>query len=171
MHHYRFCPVCGGPLRDASVGQAVRFDCTRCGRPLYENSKPCASALVVRDGRVLLSRRGIEPLKGCWDIPGGFLEAGEDPADGAVRELFEETGLRIHLRGLLGLFIDRYGEGDEAPYTLNIYYLADAGPETPNPQDDVAELCWFGPDELPKDLAFPHLQEVLDLWRKGQRPA
>jgi len=50
---------------------------------------------VVKGGRLLLVKRGVEPYKGCWDIPGGFLEAGEHPEDGAVREGQEETGLKL----------------------------------------------------------------------------
>jgi ADP-ribose pyrophosphatase len=134
---------------------------------LYENSKPCASALVVRDGRVLLSKRAVDPLKGHWDVPGGFLEAGEDPEAGAVRELLEETGLRIQTRGLLGMWIDRYGDGPDSVFTLNIYYLADAPEGEPRAEDDVEELRWFLPAEIPEELAFPHVRDVLDRWQAG----
>jgi ADP-ribose pyrophosphatase YjhB (NUDIX family) len=134
---------------------------------MYENSKPCSSVIVVRDGRVLLARRGVEPLKGYWDVPGGFLEAGEDPRAGAVREIMEETGLRIEPRELLGMWIDRYGDGPESVFTLNIYYLADAPDGEPQPEDDVDELRWFLPSEIPEDLAFPHCRQVLDHWRAG----
>jgi 8-oxo-dGTP diphosphatase len=167
LHHYRYCPHCGGELVNATHGRAIRFDCTQCGRPLYENSKPCASAIVVRDGRALLARRAVDPFKGYWDIPGGFLEAGEEPESGAVRELLEETGLHIETRELLGMWIDRYGNGPESVFTLNIYYLADAPDGEPHAEDDVAELRWFGPSEIPGDLAFPHSKLVLDCWREG----
>ncbi|MFN0072976.1 MAG: NUDIX hydrolase [Chloroflexota bacterium] len=158
-------------MQNATRGQAIRFDCTRCDRPLYENSRPCAGVVVVRDHRVLLAKRGIEPLKGYWDIPGGFLEAGEDPAAGAVRELLEETGLHIELHELLGMFVDRYGAGDHALFTLNIYFLADAPDGEPQPEDDVAELAWFGRYELPDALAFPHLRLVLQRWLEREPPA
>jgi len=106
-------------------------------------------------------------MKDYWDIPGGFLEAGEDPEAGAVRELLEESGLTVQPRGMLGMFIDRYGDGDDSIYTLNIYFVADSSEGEPRPQDDVAELRWFGPDELPENLAFAHLHLVLDRWRAG----
>jgi 8-oxo-dGTP diphosphatase len=167
LHHYRYCPHCGGKLLNATHGRAIRFDCTLCSRPLYENSKPCASAIVVRDGRVLLARRAVDPLRGYWDIPGGFLEAGEEPESGAVRELLEETGLRVQPRELLGMWIDRYGDGPDSVFTLNIYYLADAPDGEPQAQDDVAELRWFGPNEIPDDMAFPHSRLVLDRWQKS----
>jgi len=69
--------------------------------------------LVVKGGRLLLVKRGVEPYEGCWDIPGGFLEAGEHPEDGAVREVQEETGLKVRLRGFFGAYIDTYGQGGE----------------------------------------------------------
>jgi 8-oxo-dGTP diphosphatase len=167
LHHYRFCPHCAGALQNATHGHAIRFDCTRCGRSLYENSRPCASAVVVHDGRVLLAKRAVEPLKGYWDIPGGFLEAGEDPEAGAVRELLEETGLSIVPRELLGMWIDRYGDGPDSVFTLNIYYLAESPDGEPRAHDDVDELRWFLPIELPTEMAFPHSLQVLDRWRAG----
>ncbi|HEX3247269.1 MAG TPA: NUDIX domain-containing protein [Chloroflexota bacterium] len=136
-----------------------------CRQPLYENSKPTTGALVVRNGLVLLARRGVEPLKGYWDIPGGFLEAGEEPEEGVARELLEETGLHTQSLDFFGIFIDRYGDGPDCVYTLNIYYLVHAPDGEPDAQDDVAELRWFAPDELPRDLAFPHSRRVLDRWR------
>lgn len=105
--HYKYCSICG-----CELGEGKPFapqQCDNCGNPHYHNSKPCSGALVVREGKVLLARRGVEPYKGCWDVPGGFLESGEHPEQGAIRELREETGLNIRLNGLLGMYMDRYG--------------------------------------------------------------
>lgn len=71
--------------------------CGVCGKWHYHNSKPCAGALVVRDGKVLLAQRGVEPFKGYWDIPGGFLEAGEHPEHGAFA-FGHEYGVMEELR-------------------------------------------------------------------------
>ena len=170
MHHLKFCPLCGAGLtrRSAEVGPTAHFECTGCGEPLYENSKPCASALVERDGRLLLVRRDVEPFKGYWDIPGGFLDPGEHPADGAIREVREETGLIVELREWLGIWIDTYGSGDRQVYTLNCYYLAEPVGGEARPADDAAELGWFGPDELPERIAFEHAPLVLTEWARGQ---
>ena len=81
---YRFCPYCGSGL--AWPEAAVHPVCTRCGETFFQNSKPCVGTIIVRDGLVLLVRRGIEPFKGDWDLPGGFLDPGEPPDAGAVRE-------------------------------------------------------------------------------------
>jgi ADP-ribose pyrophosphatase YjhB (NUDIX family) len=140
----------------------VSQTCSACGAVHFRNAKPCAGALVVRDGRVLLGRRAVEPARGCWDIPGGFLNPWEHPADAAIREVAEETGLQVRLGQLLTMLVDTYEESD---YTLNVYYLAEVVEGVERPADDVAELRWFGPDELPRELAFPHCAQVLALYQ------
>jgi 8-oxo-dGTP diphosphatase len=122
---------------------------------------------VIRDGRVLLVRRAIEPFCGYWDIPGGFLEAEEHPAAGVVREIEEETGLRIRLTALLGIYIATYGA--ESEYTLNIHYLAEVVSGEPRPASDVSELAWFAPHELPSDLAFRSDYQALEDWQRAMR--
>jgi ADP-ribose pyrophosphatase YjhB (NUDIX family) len=78
--------------------------------------------LAVKEGQLLLVRRAIEPYYGYWDIPGGFLEAGEHPEAGAIREMEEETGLVIEPVEILGLYMSTYGPAGEP--TLNICYVA-----------------------------------------------
>jgi len=161
------CSRCGS-LLDASPPTV----CAACGAEHWRNAKPCAGALVVRDGRLLLLRRVIEPWSGCWDIPGGFCEATEHPIETAAREVLEETGLRVRITGFLGMWLDTYGDphgkGDEQTVTLNCYYhatpigMADA---VPNP-DEADEVHWFAPGELPSDIAFAHhAGDVLAAWR------
>ena len=140
--------------------------CAACGAEYFRDSKPCAGALVVRQGRVLLAKRAIEPFKGCWDIPGGFLNEGEHPEDGARREILEETGLRVRLVKCHGMYMDRYGSSSAAKWTLNIYYLAEPVDDTgPCAADDASELAWFTPGELPARMAFKHEDQVLADWR------
>ena len=101
---------------------------------------------------MLLARRAVEPELGKWDLPGGFLEEGEEPLAGLRRELREETGLEVEPLSFLGAWVDTYGDGEGAIATLNLYWLARAAGE-PHAADDVAELRWFAADELP-ELAF-----------------
>jgi len=124
-------------------------------------------------GRVLLARRAQEPFKGRWDIPGGFLEEGEHPLDGARRELREETGLEVELLEFLGAWMDSYGGDSTAEATLNLYWTARAVGGEAAPADDVDDLRWFAPDELPDEdeLAFENVPLVLAAWQEHAQRA
>jgi 8-oxo-dGTP diphosphatase len=160
---WRLCPRCGGEL----AGDAARLTCGACGFIVYASSKPTAGALCIDDGRVLLTRRAHPPFEGFWDIPGGFLEEGEDPLDGLRRELKEETGLEVDPGRFLGIWMDKYGGDSTAESTLNLYWTARVVGGEAAPADDVAELRWFDRDELPapNELAFENVPLVLAAWR------
>lgn len=162
LQGWRWCPVCKAELR-APEG---RVECPSCGFVAYANPAPTASAVVVdREGRVLLCRRAIEPDKGKWDHPGGFVEEGEHPLDALRRELAEETGLEIEPGEFLGVWMDVYDVPDRAVSTLNLFWAAEIRSGTPSPADDVAELRWFSPGEIPLDeLAFDVNRRVLTAW-------
>jgi ADP-ribose pyrophosphatase YjhB (NUDIX family) len=134
-------------------------------------------ALVVRvvEGKpqVLLTRRGIEPHKGMWDVPGGFLDNGELPEAGLARELDEELGVRIARPRLFSLGIDEYPAEDaarEARFVLSLYYRCDIPADSRiAAADDVAEAAWYPLDNLPAAMAFASNQhalvELLAEWR------
>lgn len=164
MHRadWRHCPRCGAPLErgraEGEVGDVLH--CPACGLVIHDNPAPTASALVVRDGRVLLARRARPPRQGLWDTPGGFVEPDELPEDAVVRELREETGLEVEPVRLIGFFLDRYGE--DGVSTLNIHYEARVLSGDESPADDVSELGWFPLDAIPDDeIAFPNGREAL----------
>jgi ADP-ribose pyrophosphatase YjhB (NUDIX family) len=157
------CPRCANELtrREESV------ECGSCGFLLFAHSAVTASALPEgEDGRVLLARRAIEPYRGLWDAVGGFVAEGEHPVDGLRREVREETGLGFEPERLLGIWMGRYGDDERA--TLNLFWTGRLAAGTPEAADDVAELRWFGPEELPPpdELAFDRLiEDVLLAWR------
>ena len=168
---YDFCPRCGGRLDLAHphglIEEPAELTCTACGFIFWQNSKPCAGVLVVREGRLLLVRRAFEPFKDWWDVPGGFLHDGEHPEDGAVREIGEETGLRVRLTGLVGIFMDTYGPTGDA--TLNVFYTGEAigGQEVAG--SDATGLCWFAPDEIPENVAFACNRQAIRMWKHSVR--
>jgi 8-oxo-dGTP diphosphatase len=133
----------------------------------YANPKPAANAIVVDDeGRVLLARRARDPARGRWDLPGGFVEEGEHPLETLERELREETGLEIEADGFVGMWMDSYGDGDDAQTTLGLFWSARPVAGALEPADDVTELAWFDPAQLPPDteLAFPCVASALAAW-------
>ena len=161
---YRYCPYCAASLAFVAIEGRDRLACHACGEVFYENAKPCAGALVVREGKILLGLRDREPYRGLWDIPGGFLEAEEHPEAGAIREVKEETGLDIHPDGLIGIYMDRYGKGN-SPYTLNIFYEAHVTGGSERPSSDLADLRWFHVEQLPWEaIAFKNAEEAIKDW-------
>ncbi len=152
VHHgWRHCPRCAGQLE--SRADALR--CSECGSVYYANPAPTVTALVVGDdGRLLLARRAHEPYAGAWDTLGGFLEEAEGPLECLARELAEETGLVLRDAVLVDSYVDRYGDAPEAQTTLNLVYEVGVEPGEPRPADDVSELRWFVPAELPPPDAF-----------------
>src|SRR5207247_8513149 len=95
---WKLCPRCGAGL-ELGIGRAR---CPACGSIYYANSAPAVEGVLERDGKVLLTKRGIEPRRGYWDLPGGFLEEGEEPLEGLAREFREETGLAVRPLEWLG---------------------------------------------------------------------
>ncbi len=160
MPAFTYCPNCAARLPSDPGNPHAPQSCPSCGATYYHNSKPTAGALILRDGQILLAERAIDPFRGWWDIPGGFLEPGEHPVDGARREVLEETGLEIEIEDPpFAILIDRYGESED--YTLNVYYVATVVGGDARPADDVASLRWFSLDALPERVAFDHANEVL----------
>jgi ADP-ribose pyrophosphatase YjhB (NUDIX family) len=163
LQGWKYCPRC----RSGLEGDEKRVECPECGFVAYGGGPvPTATAVVVDDeGRVLLGRRAVEPDKGRWDLPGGFIEDGEHPLDAVRRELREETSLEIEPLEFIGIFMDKYGYDSGAENTLNLYWTARIVSGTMTPDDDVAELRWFEPAEIPWDeLAFECNAQVLSAW-------
>jgi ADP-ribose pyrophosphatase YjhB (NUDIX family) len=156
---WRFCPRCA----TAIVTAEDHVSCPSCGFVGWANSVPAVQALVEREGMLLLVRRALDPGRGKWDLPGGFLREGEHPVDGLLRELQEETGLDVALGPFVGAWLDPY----EGRTVLGLTYAATAGSGAGRAADDVAELAWFRPDELPQDaeFAFPSHPGVVAFWR------
>jgi ADP-ribose pyrophosphatase YjhB (NUDIX family) len=164
LRDWRWCPRCRAELERGDG----KVTCPECGLVQYANSEPTASA-IVRDerGRLLLARRAAEPHLGKWDLPGGFLEEGEHPLDALRRELREEAGVEIEPLELEAIEMDVYGGDDGSPWTLNLYWEARLASGDPQPADDVSELRWFAPEELPGDeeIAFDNVARVLARFR------
>lgn len=139
-----------------------------CGESTYLAPKPASCGVVVDErGRVLIGRRAGDPHAGLWDVLGGFLEPGESPEDGLRRELREEIGVECSVGSYLGGFVDSYGDDGDA--TLNLAFECRIESGEPHPADDVSQLAWFAPAELPaaEEFAFRSSVEILDAWRRG----
>jgi ADP-ribose pyrophosphatase YjhB (NUDIX family) len=157
----RFCSACG-----AELSGPPPVTCARCGVDHWLNAKPCANALVVRDGRILLTRRAHAPWRGAWCAPGGFCEGDEHPVPAAEREILEEAGVRARVTGFLGIWLDRYADDPddrEADTISVVYYLAEALDDGGAPFDraETEEIGWFALEDLPEALAPPGTLEAV----------
>jgi ADP-ribose pyrophosphatase YjhB (NUDIX family) len=101
----KFCSLCGAMvvLRVPEGDQHPRHVCTVCGNIHYQNPKLVVGTLPVWENKVLLCRRAIEPRRGYWTLPSGFMEIGESTSEGALRETQEEACARVELIGLYTL--------------------------------------------------------------------
>ena len=157
---YRFCMACGERLRRVRQEGRVRLSCRRCGWIFYGNPIPAVVALVVRGGKVLLARRGAAPSQGTWDLPGGFLEAGETPERGLAREIKEELGARIGSARFLAFFTETYGPGG-FPILAAVYRVRLARGRLRH-GSDVSEVRWFSRRRLPyRKIGFLSVRRAL----------
>ena len=155
-----FCPACGHPVELRLAFGQMRPVCPSCGRIHFDDPKVAAGVLVIRDGKVLLVRRALEPQQGRWTLPAGFVDAGEDPRLAAARECNEETGLDVETTGVLDVF-----SGREHPQGADIVlvFTAMAIGGTLRPGDDADAVDFFGPGELP-ELAFQATRRSIERW-------
>jgi ADP-ribose pyrophosphatase YjhB (NUDIX family) len=160
-----FCQQCGGKTEEQERDGRFRPVCILCGAVTYFDPKLAAAVVIERDGRLLFGKRGPGTrAPGRWSFPAGFVERGEQVEAAAIREAFEESGLEVELGPLLGLF-SAPGEA-----VVLAVYLAFAGNGTPVAGDDLVEVAWYDPDELPR-LAFPHDLRIVDLWKARRATA
>ncbi len=153
-----FCPYCGGPSNRREWEGMNRRYCQTCDLPLYDNPIPAVCALVTdRQGRILLVQRKVEPKKGEWCLPGGFMELGETPEAAALRELTEETGLLGEIVGLIGL---RATPNRLYHTVLVVGYRVKALSDNLHPGDDALAVRWFDGAALPP-IAFGSHQEFI----------
>ncbi len=160
---YRFCPRCGAELVISEVEDKTRPHCPSCGFIYYQNPTPAAGAMIVKDDKILLVKRSIDPGKGDWCIPAGFCEWTEHPQQTAVREIREETGLDIRIDGMFDIFM---GMDDPRTHAVLILYLARILGGELTPGDDAADARYFDFDEIPSDIAFQAHRDALALYRK-----
>ena len=165
----KHCRVCGSPVdyRTPPDDNRDRAVCTVCGEVHYENPINVVGTVPMWLDQVLLCRRNIEPRRGFWTLPAGFLELGESTADGARRETDEEAGAHIELLSLFTeLNVVRAGQ-------LHLYYLAKLNDIQFAPGPETIEVQLFREDEIPWDeIAFRTVRDTLrhyfDDRRRGQ---
>jgi ADP-ribose pyrophosphatase YjhB (NUDIX family) len=162
----KHCRACGGAVvyRTPAEDNRDRATCPACETIHYENPLNVVGTLPFWDDKVLLCRRNIEPRRGLWTLPAGFMELGETVAEGALRETVEEAGARVEMLGLFTMLnVVRVGQ-------VHLFYRARLLDTdfAPGPETIDAEL--FGQDDIPwPEIAFRTSKRTLELYFADRR--
>lgn len=133
---------------------------------------PAASAIISdENGRVLLQLRSDN---GKWGVPGGGIDPGEEPAQAAIREVYEETGLHVEVIRLVGVFggkfqVKSYPNGDKVAYVSVTFECRVIGGEINPDPEESRDVRWFSIDELPPEFVKVHRRRIT-AWQSGNMP-
>jgi len=163
MEAKTFCPYCGEKVIEKSFGERNHCYCQKCDIIHYENPLPAVAALVLNQkNQLLLVKRSVEPAKGKWCLPGGFIEIDESIEEAVLRELEEETGIKGEIEGLIDFFSQK-GLHYRAILIFG-YKVTMLGGEV-KAGDDAQDADFFSLDALPP-VAFLSHQRLIE---KGLR--
>ncbi len=160
-----YCIQCGNPLKEKEIEGKIRKFCSNCGYIHYINPIPIVAIVVNNNGKILIVKRGIEPEKGKWVLPGGFVDGDESPVQAAKRELKEETNLEaedVKLITLVSTKSEMYGP------ILMLGYEALNVSGNPAPGDDAVEVKFKEIVDL-NEIAFKSHRIILEKYFKSIR--
>ena len=154
----KFCSNCGNQVTHQipDGDNRLRLVCNHCNTVHYQNPLVIVGVLPEYQQQILLCKRAIEPQKGCWTLPAGFLENDESTLDGALRECFEEANAKVIDPELYALY--------DIPYINQVYvfYRATLANNEFGPSSESTEVALFSEQDIPwNELAFPVVKAVL----------
>ena len=159
----RYCPHCTHPLEERLAFDRLRNVCTACGFVHFRAPKVGVSLLVEHEERILLIRRAVDPGRGKWSLPSGFIEWDESPEAAAARECAEETGLILCDLELLD--VSHYTDDFRGP-GISLFYRGRVACGVLLPGDDATEARFFSRADLPPatEIAFQGHRLWLESW-------
>jgi 8-oxo-dGTP diphosphatase len=159
MADVNYCIRCGELLKITFVSGTNRPACENCGWVYFPDPKVAAAGLISDGNRILLVRRSVDPSRGKWTLPAGFIDAGEDPRKAVERECLEETGLCVEVDSLLDVI---FGQEHSKGAHIVIVYRVNVLSGTMRPGDDVDQVEFFLLDKLP-EIAFKTTLKVIEV--------
>jgi len=159
MKEFRYCPRCSHSLIAIRKEGRKRLACPECGWINYENPLPSVAVVIRKGDKILLVKRGVEPGKGRWALPSGFIEIEETPQKACLRELKEETGLKGKIKRLIGVYSQR------TKIYKNVLIISyEVIPEgKPKPGSDTKEVKFFSLKNLPPIPFSSHRKTIRDI--------
>ncbi len=160
---YKYCSICGGKLECKGRNLLI---CDNCNYHHYINPAPCNGAFLKNSkGELLLVERKVDPGKGLWDIPGGFVDLEENAEESMIREIKEETGLDIQNLKYVSSHDDTYVFGGIEFPILVIMFEGEIGNQEVKVSDDVSGYNFFKLDEIPiEKIAFEGLKKSIEIY-------
>lgn len=127
-----------------------RLVCSNCGFVVYQNPVPTVLAYISKGDKVLLVKRAINPYKGYWDLPGGFVELGQTIESALKREIKEELGVEINTMSFISSFTAYYQIKHMKEEVVNLIFKVTLQKENFIVSSDAASAKWFSKNHLPK---------------------
>jgi len=160
-----YCAQCGTLLEDKFAFGHMRRYCRVCNQIVFHEHKVAAAVPVTDcENRVLLVRRAMNPHRGFWSLPAGFVDYGESPKEAACRECLEETGLSTEIDDVIGIVSGHErGRGHSRGADIVIIYRGHITGGTLQAADDAEDADFFTPELLPP-LAFETTRRALETW-------
>lgn len=153
---YTFCSRCGNTL-NSSLDQEWDFECSKCTQKYYNNPTPVVAALVfLNDKLVIVSSKH----KDLWGLPGGYVSTGESLEEAIIREVLEETNLRVRITG----FLVSYPMVKSERNLVFIVFVAEVYDGDPKAGDDVDELLVLAPEDACEQLTGKFAKKALEYW-------
>ncbi|GAB4458171.1 MAG: NUDIX hydrolase [Anaerolineae bacterium] len=161
---FAYCPRCRAEMVDRFLYGRTRRLCPDCNFVQFIDPKVSAAVMVVQKGKVLLVRRAMDPGRGSWCFPGGFMEIGETPQATAIRECREESGLEVEITRLLDVY---YYEDFRGSGVVIMYQARVTGGRLEANPEEADGIGFFGPDELPQPIEFDSNLKALASWQNS----
>ncbi|MDE2822810.1 MAG: NUDIX hydrolase [Chloroflexota bacterium] len=157
-----YCQRCGQALEQREFEGKPRPTCPSCGFIVFLDPKVAVVVLVSDGDRLLFVQRGAEPQIGKWCFPGGYVDRGEEVTAAAQREVREETGLKVEITGLIGVY------SLPSNPVIVIAYSGSVRSGELVAGTDAEDAGWFEAGTLP-ELAFPHNVKIIEDWEAAQQ--
>ena len=167
MQEKKYCEYCGNLTEKINKENRLRRYCPECDIIFYVNPVPAIAVVIFDDEKnVLLVKRNVEPGFGKWSLPGGYIELGEKPEETAIREVKEETSLKIDRPELINVY------NQESPiydYVMLVGYYTSKYFGKLFAGDDASDARFFSTDKLPEIAFWSHKRLIEEICEKFER--